>query len=213
MRAGDGAFVNCSCYHNVLLQKTYNAHPANVSAKLRSLIALYKPSRYGGCVAYLANYVFRDISQHEEITLHYNELDNGLMDVSDVVGGCFHAYDCKCGYPFCCGPIIYRLIDGIVTETDAWFFPLNVDDKLCIDMNEISAANAMYLAMFPGWKRGVSVDTGELDNNLQVVVAKLKENAVVRREVHVSVATLLNKFNLYLSKCCCTPMYMPREKK
>ena len=150
------------------------------------------------------HFIFRDIGCQEEITVQYNDLKDGLLDVSDVIGGCFSASECKCGYAFCCGTILCRLLDGTLTDNDAWFFPSDMETKLCIYMNAISVANALYMKMYPGWKRGMPPDV----TTLEKVVTTLKDQD--RSKQVVLPSTLIWKFNTYVPESACIPQCMKR---
>ena len=159
MRAGDGYFVNSNCDPCLHLHSTYFIHDATVNTgtaqepqqqkNLRSVISLFKHLRY---VCFKPNHLHHQrspIKVHDQITVFYNSNTNGLLNVREMIGGCFYAHKCRCGAPFCCGEIVTRLRNNCLTESDRYFFPVTTgDSKVWIDYEKLHKANMKWRDLF-----------------------------------------------------------------
>lgn len=147
---------------------------------------------------YVCLFIPRSIRRHEEITLQYNLLANGLLDVCDVVGGCFQSHQCFCGCKFCVGDILRRLHHGISEPDDVLFFILDNQEGLFVDMGLVYKANECY----------VSQRTGDDDVDVSYVLDMIRAIRAERgQDLGSSVSMLQDRFNTYVSPSAYAPTH------
>ena len=123
----------------------------------------------------------RDIRQHEEVTLRYNDPAESLMEVHDMIGGCFYADRCECGSLFCHGDMLRRVAAGWVLESDCFFFG-DVGGQLLVNVDLIQHANAVARSRF-----GVSEKaTAALSESARMDVMKSLESTQRLAKMHPS---------------------------
>lgn len=134
--------------------------------------------------------------------MQYNLVPNNLLDVCDVIGGCFQAHQCRCGYKFCVGDILRRLHDGCSTSEDMIFFVSDKEDRVSINLDVLKTANEMFESIH----RVVGNSAGGdyvISDVLDAVRAKMGI------KTPISVSMLMDRFNTYVSPKAYAPTYRP----